>query len=246
MTKADKIIAVSNTIARHIQKEYGIAQDKIKIIYRGVNNTYLNPDKIEAARLENLKEKWQVDAKQTPLILFPARLTRLKGHDLFIQSLFLISDLKWSVIFAGDIPENSNYVKDLKDKIRQLKLTKRIFFAGHCSDIPAAIMLSDIVVSASVKPEAFGRTTIEAQAIGKPVIAPAFGGSLETIKDGYTGWLFKPQNAESFAQVLRDALLNKQKGQKLCENAKELVKKNFTTEKMCQSTVELYKKLIDI
>ncbi len=244
MTKADKIIAVSNIIARHIKKEYGIAEDKIKIIHRGVNNRYLNTDKIEKDRLENLKKKWGIDSKQIPLILLPARLTRLKGHDLFIKSLSLISDLKWRVIFAGDIPSNSNYVNELKGKIEKLKLTKRILFAGHCSDMPAALILSDIVISASVKPESFGRTTIEAQAVGKAVIAPAFGGSLETIKDGYTGWLFEPKNAESLAQALKDALLNKEKREKLGEQAKEQVQKNFTTKKMCQSTVELYKELI--
>ncbi|MBW1650405.1 MAG: glycosyltransferase family 4 protein [Deltaproteobacteria bacterium] len=244
MTKADKIIAVSSIIADHIKKEYGVSDDKIKVIYRGISNEYLTPDKIEAKRLANLREKWEIDAKQSPLILFPARLTRLKGHDFFIKSLFLISDLKWSVIFAGDIPQKSNYVKQLKDKIRKLKLTERIFFAGHCSDIPAAIMLANIVISASVKPEAFGRTTIEAQAAGRAVIAPAFGGSLETIKDGYTGWLFEPKNAESLARVLRDALLNKQKREELGKSARNHIKSDFTTERMCQSTVELYERLI--
>ncbi|MBW1616986.1 MAG: glycosyltransferase family 4 protein [Deltaproteobacteria bacterium] len=245
MTKADKIIAVSNIIAKHIKKEYGIAENKIRIIHRGVDNKYLNTDKIEKERLESLKKKWKIKEQHTPLILLPARLTRLKGHDLFIKSLSLISELKWKAIFAGGIPANSNYVNQLKEKIEKLKLAQRILFAGHCSDMPAAIALSDIVISASVKPESFGRTIIEAQAAKKAVIAPAFGGSLETIKDNYTGWLFKPQNAESLAKVLKDALLNKEKREKLGKQAKEQIKKNFTTQKMCQSTVELYKELID-
>jgi len=244
MTRGEKIIAVSNVVSEHIKKKYGVSGGKIEVIYRGIGDEYLKADNIELKRICYLKNKWKLSGKKTPLILLPARLTRLKGHDLFIESLFLISNLEWTAVFAGDINPKSNYINELKERIQKLGLTERIIFVGHCYDMPAAIKLADIVISASINPETFGRTIVEAQAIGKPVIAPAYGGSLETVRDGDTGWLFEPKNVNSLAEVLKKAILNKKDRERLGENGREWVKNDFTTEKMCESTVKLYKKLI--
>ena len=115
------------------------------------------------------------------------RLEQWKGQDVFIRSLSMIKDLPFAAVCVGDIKENSTYAAHLHKMILELKLQERVKLVGHCTDMPAALMLSDVVVSASsTEPEAFGRIAVEAQAMGRPVVASAQGGSLETVLPGKT------------------------------------------------------------
>ncbi len=245
MTKGERVIAISRTIEDHIKNKYGVSENRIVLIYRGFDEKIFNPDVVSGKRIETLRRNWNLKDSTSPVIMLPGRLTRLKGHDLFLESLSKIKHLPWSAVCVGDTNENPAYTDFLQKMILQLKLEKRVKFVGHCDDMPAAFLLSDVVVSASSsEPEAFGRIAVESQAMGKPVIASAHGGSLETVLHRKSGWLVKPRDAQSLADALCEAVSNKDLRNRLGGYGQRWVRDQFTARKMCEKTVDLYCKLL--
>ena len=240
MTKGDKVIAVSSAIKEHIKENYHCVDDKIEVIYGGFDEDFFNPLSVKSERIENLKKKWRIVGEKKPIIILPARLTKLKGHLFFLESINLIRDLDFTVLFLGDFDEKHAYHKTIEEKISSLNLRNRVFFVGNCDDMPSALMIADIVVSSSILPESFGKVAIEAGAMGKPMIATAHGGSLETIIDKKTGWLVEPNNAKEMAEALQEAISHKNLREEYGLTAQKLIRGNFTTIKMCKQTLGLY------
>jgi glycosyltransferase involved in cell wall biosynthesis len=244
MTRGERVVAVSRTIADHIKAAYNTPEYRIDIIYGGFDEERFEPDRVAPDRVADLFRKWRLPDTKTPLILLPGRFTRLKGHDLFFRSLARIEHLPWIAVCAGDLNENSDLLLGLKERLTALKLTDRVRFPGHCDDMPAALMLADVVVSASIKPESFGRVAIEAQAMGVPVIATAHGGSLETILNRETGWLVTPDDEASMADALAEAVSDKKLALAFGQNGRLWVRRNFTARKMFSETMDLYHRLV--
>lgn len=243
MTRGEQVMAVSKTIAKHITTAYGTPKEKITIIYGGFDETLFDPEKVDAARTDRLKTSWGLDTGATPLILLPGRITRLKGHEMFIQSLKQIRHIPWTAVCAGDTRENADLVEELRDRARAANLEDRIKFVGHCDDMPAAMLLADVVVSASIKPESFGKTAVESQAMGTPVIATAHGGSLETVVNRETGWLVQPGDDISMADALQEAITDRPISRRLGEQGKKRVSERFTSAIMLEKTVAVYQAL---
>jgi glycosyltransferase involved in cell wall biosynthesis len=176
----------------------------------------------------------------------PGRLTRLKGQDVFIKCLGMLRHQDFQAILVGDTDENPGFVEELRQLVAKSGLAGKVRMAGHCSDMPAAYALADIVISASSsEPEAFGRTSIEAMAMGKPVIATAHGGSLETVVDQETGWLVQPSDPVDMARALDAALsMGPTRLAAFGEKGKKRVREHFTTEAMCEQTETLYRQLL--
>ena len=243
MTKGMGIIAISKSIEQHIRKAYGVQQG-IELIFRGVDKDKFDPERVSAGRIERYRQLWNISGKK-PVIMLPGRLTRLKGQDIFIQALARIKEFDYQALLVGDIEDNPGFASELAEMIKELRLEDNISLTGHCDDMPAALMLADVVVSASSnEPEAFGRTTIEAMAMGKPVIATAHGGSLETVTPGKTGWLVDPGSADKLALALEDALTSPEKIRQYGAAGKAAVNSTFTMKTMCQRTLTFYHKLI--
>jgi glycosyltransferase involved in cell wall biosynthesis len=109
----------------------------------------------------------------------------------------------------------------------------------------AAYMLADVVVSASTDPEAFGRVVAEAQAMGRPVVAPDHGGAPEILVPGETGWLFRPGDSDGLAEALRKALaLDPVARDDLAGHAIAHVNDRFTKERMCAATLDVYEEVL--
>lgn len=245
MTRGERTIAISHTIAAHIKEAYGVPDERIVVIYRGFDEKTFNPETVGQDRIERLRKKWRLEDVKGPMIMLPGRLTRLKGHDLFLKALARNRSLQWAAVCVGDSDENRPYVDELESLQRELGLEDRVRFAGHCDDMPAALMLSDIVVSATTaRPEAFGRIAVEAQAMGKPVIASAHGGSLETVLNGESGYLVKAGDVQQLAEALKKMILDNALRAAFGRNGRQWVKKKFTTDMMCQKTVSLYRDLL--
>ncbi len=245
MTKGQRIIAVSNTIKDHILESYPVPEEKIEVIYGGYDDRLFDPQLVEADRIAAVRSAWEINGMDKPVIFFPGRITRLKGHALFIESLSQIKSLDWIAICAGDINENPELTQELKAIIKKEGLEERIRFTGYCTDMPAALMASDLVVSPSIKPESFGRTAVEAQAMGKPVVASAHGGSLETVIDQETGLLFAPSHSDEMASAIRQLLSFPDQSLRLGKAGMRHVRDNFLAKKMYGQTLDLYKELVD-
>ena len=177
--------------------------------------------------------------------MLQARISPRKGHDILIKALADLRDLPWTSVFIGDTAENPRISENLKDMLHEYQLLDRVKFVGHCSDMPAAYMLADIVISAaSTEPEAFGRVAVEAGAMGKPVIATAHGGSLETVMNEETGLHVNPNDPESLRSAVLRMLNEPGLRQQLGEQGILWVRKRYSVKKMCESTLMLYNKLL--
>lgn len=243
MTKGDGIIAVSESILKHISEKYNV-KNNVRLVFRGVDEETFAPKKVTMDRVNTLRKQWNLKP-DVPVIMLPGRLTRLKGPDVFIKSLKQIKNKAFQAILVGDTKENPSFVRELHDLIAELNLQDRVHLVGHCNDMPAGLMLADIVLSAtSSEPEAFGRTTVEAMAMGKPVIATAHGGSAETVVHGETGWLVMPSDPQEMGARIDEALGNIEQMKRFGLRGKERVLENFTTRSMCDKTREVYQELL--
>jgi glycosyltransferase involved in cell wall biosynthesis len=244
MAKGERIIAVSKAVADHIQRCYRIPASRISLIYRGIDSDHFHPSKVSPERIGLLKKKWGLD-EELPLIMLPGRVTSLKGHEVFIEALARIRDLSWRAVCVGTLDSQSALFKKLNRLIGELGLSQVVQFTGHEDDMPAAYAAADLVISATTdKPEAFGRVSIEAKAMARPIIASAHGGSLETVVPGQTGWLFEPGDPIGLSDVMRMALLKPDLCKQYIDNGFRHVHQHFTTRQMCQSTIDLYQQLL--
>jgi len=245
MTKGERVIAISRAVGSHMVSRYGLPEEKIELIYRGFDETLFDPAAVDTVRLETLRRGWRIDTAQGPVLMLPGRLSRWKGQDVFIEALASIKHLPWSALCVGDFDENGALKESLQQLISRKGLENRVRLVGHCEDMPAALILADVVVSASsTEPEAFGRIAVEAQAMGKPVIATAHGGSLETVLDQQTGWLVKPCDARALSNAMAEAVEDPIQRVQFGKRGYGWVREQFTVKKMCEKTLLLYRQLI--
>lgn len=241
MTKGEKVAAVSETIKQHIIDNYKIDARRISLIHGGFDVREFSPGVVAQERIDVLKDKWLPHHDGTPIIILPGRLTQWKGQDLLIDSLAHIKDQKFIGLLIGETEENPSFTRKLLEQIRQHGLQDKILLVGHCTDMPAALLLADVVVSASsTQPEAFGKVAIEAMAMGKPVIATAHGGTLETVLPGKTGWLVPPLDPIAMANAITEALGNLEHARELGRQGCLWVNERFTARAMCEKTLALY------
>lgn len=240
MTRGERIIAVSQTIADHIQQAYGVPKEKIEIIYRGIDPSFFDPAHIDVSLRENLRIQWGLPDPQTPALLMPGRFTRLKGHAFLLEALSSLMDIPWFLVFVGDHGENPSYTQELQKMAAQLGIQSRIYFHGPCHDMPGVYAAADLVLNVSTRPESFGRTAVEAMGMAKPVIVSGHGGALETIIDGETGWKFVPNNSTNLTQMLRKALSAQEKWPIMGLNGRAHVVKNFALQVMCEKKINVY------
>ncbi|MGW8194063.1 MAG: glycosyltransferase family 4 protein [Desulforhopalus sp.] len=244
MTKGERVAAVSETIKQHIIENYKIDREKIRLIHGGFDESKFSPDSVAEERVETLRKRWLSGHEGKAVILLPGRFTQWKGQDIFIDSLSMLKNQNIICLLVGDIDASQAYTRRLEDRIRSHKLEDKVVLAGHCSDMPAALLLADLVVSASsTQPEAFGKVAIEAMAMGKPVIATAHGGSLETVLPGRTGWLVPPLDSKSLASALEEALADPQRSREYGQQGLKRANEHFTAQIMCEKTVALYVEL---
>ena len=252
MIRSNLVIAGSNFIFSHIKDNYSKflnLKKKFLVIFRGINVDYFDPSTILDIEENELLSRWGV-ARDKKLILMPGRLTAWKGQELFIEALNLVNKTlgyhSFYAIILGSDQGRDVYTKKIKRLAEQYRLTPQLKFIEHCKNMPLAYKVSDLVVSASIEPEAFGRVSIEAQSMEKPIIASDIGGSNETIVNNKTGFLFESSNSESLSKKIIEVLNFDESRLKSMgiEGRKNIIKK-FNVEKMCFSTYSEYKKLIN-
>ena len=252
MLKSKLIIAGSNFIFSHIKDNYSEFLDlkkRLLVIFRGINVDYFDPTTIIENEERQLKNEWEL-AENKKIILMPGRLTSWKGQEMFIEALNLINiELGYEAFYAvilGSEQGRDLYKKKLVRLSEQFRMTKQLKFIDNCKNMALAYKISDIIVSASIEPEAFGRVAVEAQAMQKIIIASNIGGSNETIIDEKTGFLFESGNAKSLSKkIMRVLSMDESLLENIGIEGRKNVIKKFNVEKMCFSTYSEYKKLLN-
>ncbi len=252
MVRSDLIIAGSNFIFSHIKENYSEFlnnRKKFLVIFRGINVDYFDyTTKVENEERKLLKT-WEIDENKK-IILMPGRLTSWKGQELFLEAINLVNiQLGYQAFYAvilGNDQGRDLYKKKLVRLTEQFRMTKQVKFIDNCKDMALAYKVADIVISASIEPEAFGRVSVEAQSMQKIIIASNLGGSNETVIDEKTGYLFKSGDAKSLSEkILKVLNLDEITIKSLGIEGRKNVVNKFNVEKMCFSTYSEYKKLIN-
>jgi len=252
MVRSNLIIAGSNFIFSHIKENYSDylnLKNKLLVIFRGINVDYFDSTtKIETEEKQLLKN-WGIEENKK-IILLPGRLTSWKGQELFLEAVNLVNiQLGYEAFYAvilGSEQGRDLFKKKLIRLVEQYRMTKQLKFISHCKDMALAYKVSNIVVSSSIEPEAFGRVAVEAQSMEKVIIASNIGGSNETIIDGKTGYLFKTGNPQSLCEkILKVLNLDETTLKTLGVEGRKNIISKFNVEKMCFSTYSEYKKLIN-
>ena len=252
MVRSNLIIAGSNFIFSHINENYSKylkPEKKFLVIFRGINTDYYDPKKIKEQDEIQLINKWKID-KEKKVIILPARITAWKGHEIFLEALNKLKinepQKKFIAVILGSDQGRKIYKKRLIRLVEQYRLINDVIFIDNFELMPIAYKISDIVISSSIEPEAFGRVAVEAQAMEKPIIASNIGGSNETIIDEKTGFLYPSGNSDLLSQKLSHIFdLNDETLKSMGIEGRKNVMKKFNVEKMCFSTYSEYKKLFN-
>ena len=244
MSYGERVIAISRFVAAVLVSRHGVDPARIRVIPRGVDPVLFDPDRIAAPRLARLAQAWRVP-DGAPTVMLPARLTRWKGAAVLIDAMAGLERKDACCVLVGGTKGHGRFAKELERHAVALGIADRLRLVGHCDDMPAAMMLADVVVSASTDPEGFGRTVIEAQAMGRPVVVTDHGGAAETVEHLVTGWRVPPGDAAALVGAIDHALwMAPEHRQALGERARTAVCATFTAAAMQAATLDVYRELL--
>ncbi len=242
----DLVIAISNTLADHLRDKYKIDEEKLRVVQRGIVMTNFNPGSVTQERVAALANKWRIP-DDSLVVLFPARVSKIKGHMFFIDALEKLNRKDVFCAIVGRTEGNDNYVAELEKYIESKDLGAQVRIVGTCNDMPAAYMLANIATCPTLVPEGFGRIPLEAMAMGRPFIGTDLGGYRETVTHGKNGWLIEPHDVDAYVEALNEALSMDQKDREVfADKVMKFVKDNFTNDQMCENTLNVYAELLCI
>jgi glycosyltransferase involved in cell wall biosynthesis len=243
MAKGDRVIAISDFVADHVARVYGVDEDRLRTIPRGVDLAIFDPRHVTGARMASLSRQWRVP-DGVPVVMLPGRLTRWKGGLDFVAAIAALGRRDLFCLMVG-AEQRPGFRRELEAAVERHHLGALFRIVEDCPDMPAAYMLADVVVSASTDPEGFGRIIVEAQAMGRPVVATDHGGARETIVPGVTGWLAPPNDPAALGEAIGAALsLAPAERSLLARRAMAHVAEHFTREQMCAKTIAVYEELL--
>jgi glycosyltransferase involved in cell wall biosynthesis len=244
MAGGDRVIAVSHFVAELVRQRHNVAADRLRIIPNGVDCAKFDPAAVQGDRVARLAREWRLEMA-APTIMLPGRLTGWKGQKILIAALPLLRSMDAVAVLVGGDQGREAYAAGLIAQAEALGVADRLRLVGHCEDMPAAMMLADIVVNASTDPEAFGRTIIEAQAMGRIVIATDHGGARETVADRETGFLVPPGDPAALAAAIDEALeFSSEDRIMLGQQVRAVVAEQWSVQAMQAAVLQVYSELL--
>ena len=241
---AGQVIAISDYVHGLITSQYIGVEDRLTVVHRGVDTDTFDPAAVSQARIINFADTVALP-EDVPVIMMPARSSSWKGHHILLDALAKLKDLNFVCLFVGASDGKAGFVKDITDYAHAHGLEGRFRLTPVVDDMPAALMVADVVVMPSITPEPFGRVALEAQAMGRPIVAFAHGGAVESIEHGKTGWLATPGDVDSLAENMRAALTLKPRARNAyATHARAHINAHFSTDKMCQETLKIYRRML--
>ena len=241
---AGQVIAISNYVHGLITSQYIGVEDRLTVVHRGVDTVTFDPATVSQARIIKFARSVALP-EDVPVIMMPARSSLWKGHHILLDALAKLIDLRFVCLFVGAADGKAGFVKGITEYAEARGLEGRFRLTPFVDDMPAALMVVDVVVMPSVTPEPFGRVVLEAQAMGRPIVAFAHGGAVESIEHEKTGWLAKPGDADSLAENLRAALsLEPHVRETFAVDARAHIEAHFSTARMCQETLKIYRRML--
>ncbi len=244
MARGERIIAISQFVATKLKARHQVDPARLRVIPRGVDTALFDPAAVGADRVDRLAAEWRLP-DGVPTIMLPARLTRWKGQSVMLDALARLERRDACLVLVGAEQGRARYRRELVNRAEALGIADRVRLVGHCEDMPAALMLADIVANPSLEPEPFGRTVIEAQAMARLVVVSDAGGTAETVEHGVTGWRVRPSDPAALAATI-DVILRLGPAERATVGAwaRASVCQHYTTAAMQQATLEVYRELL--
>ena len=250
MARGDVVIANSHFTADLIARHYPQARQRIRVIHRGADMLQFSPAAVDPARVARLREVWSVAAHER-VVLLAARLTGWKGQKVLIEAARLLKEKGLEgvrFVLAGDAQGRNSYLRELDALIDKGGLAGIVIRVGHCVDMPAALLAASVVAVPSTEPEAFGRSAVEAQAMGAMVVVSDLGAVAETVlappqsfPEARTGWRVPAGDAAALAEAIKTALdLGASARDALARRARAHVTGLFSLEQMTEETLVAY------
>ncbi len=238
------VIAISEYVADYLKQNYNLPNEKIRLIHRGIPMERFRPASVTPERMIELASEWRIPDGSN-IIMLPGRVTRWKGHHVLIDAMEKLNRDDVFCVMIGSDQGRTEYREELDAAITEKGLAEKMRIVDQCTDMPAAYMLSTVVVSASTDPEGFGRVPVEAQAMGRPIIATDNGGARETVVRNKTGWLVPPSDPDSLAAAIDEALaMNEDQRAILATRSMAHVHENFSKKIMAEKTLDVYVELL--
>ncbi|MEM8793273.1 MAG: glycosyltransferase family 4 protein [Pseudomonadota bacterium] len=247
MARGRPVIAISQFIKELILDRHRVPDEDIVVIPRGADIDVFSEEAVGNERTVKLMERWGLLDDTRPVLMLPARLTRWKGAESVIDAASRLKQELGSqsflVLIVGDDLSGGDFARELEKRIAERDVQDCVYRVGGTNDIAAAYKLAAVVVSASIEPEAFGRVIVEAQAMGRPVIATDHGGARETVIHGESGWLYPPGDVTALTEALKRALsLQSSERAHMGMAARARVHTNFTVAQMQRATLDVYQR----
>ena len=241
---AGQVIAISDYVRGLITSQYIGVEDRLTVVHRGVDVDTFDPAAVSQARIINFADTVALP-EDVPVIMMPARSSSWKGHHILLDALAKLKDLNFVCLFVGASDGKTGFVRDITDYANAHGMEGRFRLTPVVDDMPAALMVADVVVMPSITPEPLGRVALEAQAMGRPIVAFAHGGAVESIEHEKTGWLATPGDVDSLAENMRAALTLKPRARNaFATHARAHINAHFSTDKMCQETLKIYRRML--
>jgi glycosyltransferase involved in cell wall biosynthesis len=250
MTRGDLTIANSEFTREHLIREHGADPERVVAIPRGVDLAKFDPEAVSSDRLAMLRTEWRIAPDERRLILLLAgRLTRWKGQTLLIEALEALKAQTGRddilLVLAGDDQGRIDYRNELDKLVVDKGAQDAVRIVGHVSDMPAAYLLADAAAAPSLDPEAFGRTAVEPQAMGRPVLAADHGAVRETVAAGETGWRVKPGDVDAWAAALKGLIdAGPERRAAMGVAGQTRVKALYSLDRMTDLTLEVYRRVL--
>ncbi|MBI1308462.1 MAG: glycosyltransferase [Proteobacteria bacterium] len=248
MVRGEVVMANSHYTANHIIENYKVEKRRVVAIPRGVDVSLFDPALFSKADARAVREEFHIE-EGVPLLVMVGRVTRWKGQDLLLRAMARLKTLRWHLLLVGGVEKKSGYGAEVERLCEDLGLRERVTLAGSRTDIPRLLNAADLALSCSVLPEAFGRASVEAMAMGVPMVATALGGSLETVLPGKTGWLVTADKngditPHALAKTMNEALRNPRLLARMGSAAKARVMAHFTAQRCCAGEMAVYQRVL--
>ena len=249
MTRGPLTIANSGYTRERVIAEHHIDEARVIAIDRGVDLNWFDPAQVTQHRIDSLLKHWQVDPTDTRTkFILAGRLTRWKGQRLIVDvatRLRALGGPEPLILFVGDPQGRFDYRAELEAAIREADLEDSVRLVGHCDDMPAAYLIADYALAPSLEPEPFGRTAVEPQVMGRPVLAADHGAARETVVDGETGWLVAPGDEPAWTDALVRALaVAPAERETMGAAAAVRARRLYSVDAMCEATLKVYARLV--
>jgi len=241
--RADAVIAVSDHVARDARHRFPNLGDRLETISPGINVDRFDPAIVRADRLIRLAGELRVP-DGSHLVLCPARFGEDNGQKILIEALKRLGRDDVFCLLLGSVGQPTPFERELERAIEAAELHGRMQIGPYVDDMPAAYMLADAVVATGGSQQGFSRTLVEAQAMGRPVVAEDGGGAAETMRPGVTGWLAQAGDAAALAEALQSALsLAAERRAELARAAQEHARSHYSLPQANSRLLALYERL---